>query len=390
MKKILFMFFLLLVAIGLGFLIHLDSGYILISYHDWTIETSLWVGIFVMVLFLLLLQLVFHVVRMTAHMGKNVKKWGSERSQKKGQRQTNIGLCELAEGNWKKAESILIKSAQAVLHPFINYLSAARAAQAQGAYESRDAYLKLAHEAKGATEMAVGLTQAQLQIEAKQWEQAIATLQHLNQIDKGHAHVLHLLHKVYMEMNDWPALKTILTGIRKAKMLSKDELAELEQLVYFRLLEQDSLSCDEAQAIWKDVPSALHIQPKLVAAYVKKIMHKHVKLAVSILEAALAKKWDSSLVYLFGVVATRDDDPKRAFLKAEKWLQKHPRDPELLLCLAKLSISQKFWGQAKHYLEACAGLLDRQDVYQELGYVMQALGENDKALSYYKKGLEVS
>ena len=389
MRKVLFIFVILLVAIGLGFLIHLDSGYLLFSYHGWTLETSIWIGLLGLIVSFLVLQMMMHFIYRTTHIGMRIKSWGATRSQKKGRKQTINGLCELAEGNWQKAESLLVKSAEIGSHPFINYLAAARAAQAQEAFERRDDYLKKAHESKEASEMAVGLTQAQLQMDAKQWEQAIATLQHLNRINPSHSYVLHLLYKVYLRMNDWASLRAILASLKRMKVLAKSEFLQLEEKIYLHLLSQENLTCDAAQAMWHEFPRALQLNPQLVVAYVNRIVPQQRAEAIKTIIAVLSKNWNAPLILLFGQIAAQSDEVAYASSVAEKWLQHHPGDPELLLCLGKLAIAQKIWGKAKFYLEASVAILDRQDVYQELGCVMQALGEQENALKYYKKGLEV-
>ena len=45
MKKLLSLFIVLLIAIGLGFLIHKDPGYVMVSYDHWVIATSIWVAV---------------------------------------------------------------------------------------------------------------------------------------------------------------------------------------------------------------------------------------------------------------------------------------------------------------------------------------------------------
>lgn len=44
MKKLFLLFIVLLMAIGLGFLIHKDPGYAMVSYNHWVIATSIWVA----------------------------------------------------------------------------------------------------------------------------------------------------------------------------------------------------------------------------------------------------------------------------------------------------------------------------------------------------------
>ena len=45
MKKLFLLFVVLLIAIGLGFLIHQDPGYAMVSYEHWVVATSIWVAV---------------------------------------------------------------------------------------------------------------------------------------------------------------------------------------------------------------------------------------------------------------------------------------------------------------------------------------------------------
>ena len=63
--------------------------------------------------------------------------------------------------------------------PLINYLGAAKAAQEQGAFERRDNLLQKAYRVAPEADLAIGLTQAELEIEQHQFEHAMATLNHL-------------------------------------------------------------------------------------------------------------------------------------------------------------------------------------------------------------------
>jgi len=113
------------------------------------------------------------------------------------------GLVDSAEGNWEKAEKILIKHASHSGAPLIHYLTAARAAQSRGAFDKRDEYLQKAAAQAPGSDVAIGLTQAELHLSGNQFEQALETLTKLQSIDPTHASVLKLLHQTYRHIGDW-------------------------------------------------------------------------------------------------------------------------------------------------------------------------------------------
>ena len=122
--------------------------------------------------------------------------WFGDRHLRKARQNTIDGMIALSEGHWKTAELLLLKGAQIPDSRLINYLAAARAAQEQNNDKKRDDYLKSAAHAQPEAQIAVGLTQAQLQIQHKQYEQALATLNHLRNLSPHHPYVLKLLNQV--------------------------------------------------------------------------------------------------------------------------------------------------------------------------------------------------
>ena len=69
---------------------------------------------------------------------------------------------------------------------------------------------------KGA-DIAVGVVQAELQLDADQKEQALATLQHLREVSPKHPYVLQLLQNLYSEMNQWQGRARCLTRSKKTQ-----------------------------------------------------------------------------------------------------------------------------------------------------------------------------
>lgn len=385
MKKLIIGFIILLFAVWVGFLIHQDPGYVLISYANHAVETSLWVAFIGLVITFLFIYLFVRVFKHTSKLGSKIQRWNQERDERKSIKLTNAGLCELAEGNWKLAENKLIKAAKLSTSPLINYLGAARAAQAQEAYERRDNYLRDAHHTNRDAEVAIVLTQAQLQMSAKQWEQALATLRHLNEIVPNHKYALRLLKDAYLECNDWQQLQLLLPSLRKRKALSESELESLERHTYSTLLRKANTS-EQLEKIWNDIPRHLQSNTSLVQLYTELLIKQNEsQRATKVIETTLKKQWDSKLVSHYGLTNGMSNPSQLS--KAESWLSKHPNDPELLLCLGRLALREQFWGKAREYLERVVRVKPTSAAHQELGRALEALGETEAALTHYRTGL---
>jgi len=125
----------------------------------------------------------------------------------------NQGLIDLAEGRFSQSEGKLVKLIEHAENPLLNYLAAARAAQQQGNYDQRDNYLKAAHEAKPEAEIAIGVTQSDLQLASGQTERALATLMNLRSLAPKHDYVLKLLARVYSQIGEWELLAELLKAV---------------------------------------------------------------------------------------------------------------------------------------------------------------------------------
>lgn len=388
MKKLLIIFIILLLAIGLGYLIHQDSGYVLVTYSHWSAETSLWVAIILWLLSFLILYFLIRLFKHTTTIGSRIHDWHGARKERRARKHTHIGLCELAEGQWEQAEDHLAKSAKESGTPLINFLAAAKAAHEQEAYDRRDNHLRMAHSTTKGAEIAVGLSQAELQISSKQWEQALATLKHLNQIAPKHRYVLKLLATTCQEVKDWETLTALVPKLRKYNVLIPAEINLLEQKTLISLLEKAAASKNKETlaAAWNGLPKSWKTDVSLIRIYVKHLLANHLgEVAVPLIETTLKKNWDSTLINYYGL--TQGQDAIKQLSNAESWLKKHPRDPALLLCLGRLCLRDKLWGKARNYLESSLAVLPQKEAFHALGQALEALGEKDEAIKAYRDGL---
>ena len=137
-------YFIILISIGfaVGTLIQQDPGYALFAYRDWSVEMPLWFAALAIIVSGVLLFWLYRSFTGICKLGARWRNFWQTRRKNKAQRLTNQGLIKLAEGHWHAAEKYLQKGAnQGSELPLLNYLSAAKAAQEQGASARRDIYL---------------------------------------------------------------------------------------------------------------------------------------------------------------------------------------------------------------------------------------------------------
>jgi len=388
MSKLLKIWLVVLLGAVIGVLVARDNGYVLLSLGVYSVEMSLaLLLLLVAVLFVGVYFLVRTLVR-TRRLPGDIRDWRQRRGAHKAQEAMTRGLLEMSEGNWQSAEKRLARFADRSETPLLNYLAAARAAQLQGAHQRRDAYIRLAHEHMPSANVAVGLTQAELQMADHQLEQALTTLRHLRSVAPRHTYVLRLLRRLYEQLGDWEHLSELIPELRRRKVGSVEELRELEVKTHRALLDNASLSRDERDLgrTWAGVPKPLRDDPRMVGDYAGYLHERQLdEDAEKLLRDALKQGWNADLIELYGLL----DCPKpgRHLARLEKFLKDYPEDPTLLLTLGRMSMRAQLWGKARAYLEAAITNNGPIDSYRELARLLEHMGEEEAALQLYRRAL---
>ncbi|MDH3643227.1 MAG: heme biosynthesis protein HemY [Gammaproteobacteria bacterium] len=366
-----------------GTLVVRDPGYVLIAYDQMALETSLWFAVLLLVAaYFVIRAIVFLFVRFAAGRG-NLGAWNRERRFKNARSQRVQGLLLMAEGDWAEARRLLVNSASRVTSPLINYLSAARAAHELGDADGRDELLRQAHESTPGARFAVGLTQAQLQMSAQQWEQCLATLLQLKSESPRHPQVLSMLASCYEELQDWQALIDLLPAMKKSKVLAAPAMTDLQQRAWSSMLLSAGVDPGE---IWKQVPKDLKRNGALVESYARMLVGAGKgPQAEPVVRSALAQDWQVELVGLYGEIIS--DDVERQLVVAEGWLKARPNDAALLLTLGRICLMNHLWAKAREYLEASLRMRRAPEVYGELGRLCSALGDAERGNEYLGQSL---
>ncbi len=373
--------FVLIVSAFAAYFLVGDHGYVVISFRGYLIEMSIAGFLIVATAIAFIVWALRRIIQAPRRLGEAA---GRYRASRAGQKLT-LGMIEVAEGNFARGEKLLARAAATSDTPLFNYLQAARAAHLQGKDDRRDEWLKLAYEHTPEAANAVLLTQAELQLDREQYEQALATLRRLEENSPNHSHALALLGRLYFRLQDWNQLAKILPRLRKQARVKQDTLDEWTIRVH---LENLGHAVDGEAIIkeWKGVAKRLKNQIKLLQAYYMGLMRMglHEK-AEKDLAAALKADWRGPLVRLFGLV--EGPDPSKQLSRAEGWLGQHGDDPDLLLSAARLCLRNELWGKARSYLETVIAFRPTPEAYQEYGRLLNQLGEGDAAADAYRAGL---
>ena len=375
---------LIAVIIGglVGTLLLRDPGYVLITYANVAVETSLWVGLLVLIAVYFLLRVVGGAVHGLSRGQLRLSHWRSGRKQRRARRQTLNGLLLMAEGRYAQARDKLLAAAPDVETPLINLLQSARAEHELGNRDARDRCLRQALQSTPNAAFAVTLAQTEFHMDNGLHEQALAALLDLHQKAPKHKTVLAMLATCYVELEEWQALQNLLPDLEKYDALTESELRKLHQQVWRGAL----LDSYDPARIWKKLPGSLRADTSLMCEWVEQLQAEgRIDVAEQAARLALEAQWSSELVRIYG--GLRSSDPAQQLAFALGFRKEHGHDSELNLALGRLCLANEQFEQARDYFDTALKLAPSDAAYGELGRLCMALGDEQRGAEYLLRAM---
>ena len=386
MRTLLLLIVSLAAAFGIGIFLEEDAGRVILSYAGIAVQTSFVLFAVLMIAIFILLHVLFTLFIKLLNMPRNYRRWRNHRKHLRSEKFLHQGCLDLLEADWIGAENNFSKGAVDSRSPLLNYLFAARAAQHQDAVERRDYYLKLAYECSEAHSLATELTQAELQLQQQQNEQAHTTLKGLHTRSKPNKQVKLMLLDTSTRLGEWEQVLEILPELARIKALSDEQIASSRKRAFAGLLSH-SVDRPDLENTWHKIPRKFRRELKLVEAYCREsLRHGDHAGCESLVRQTLKKQYDSGIVHLYGLAHGTDSVRQLAF--AEGLYKNHPGDSVLLLTLGRLCIHNRLWGKARTYLQDSLAARPIPETYRELARLYETEGDTRAATECYRAGLE--
>ncbi|TQV88408.1 heme biosynthesis protein HemY [Aliikangiella coralliicola] len=365
-------------------------GFVIIAYDKTSYEMRLWIAVCLLLALISALFLIGLFFRSLVAGANKVSSWRGGRRWRRSRKRTIEGMLAFTEGRWKASEDAMVNAAKTSDTKLINYLIAAQAAQQQNAEVRRDAYLRLAHQAEPAAKVAIGLTQAQLQLKHGQYEQALASLNKIKIDNPSHPYVLKLLCRLFNTLQDWEQLYEILPALKKNQVFEAQELQSIEENCVTGLLKKQANQgkIESLRDTWQKLPSAQRKLKALVVCYTKLLIEfDQMDEAETLLRPMIKKQVDAEILALYGNIKT--DNPTKQLSFVESWQQTNPNAPrEVFLTLGKLAYNSQLWGKARQFLEQALRLKPSAETYLMMAKTLQHLDDEEHAINCFQQGLE--
>ena len=386
MKQILIAFLIILLSIFWSVGLLKDSGYMLVLFHGWQMETTVVVFVVLLLLSLIITALIIHlmtcILRFPAHIQKTFFKWRQHREK--------ISLDQAIEAFYQEKWDLSLKKIQAhEKHlPWMTDLIAAKAAQAQNKLDVRDHFLHLASVNEPKATDTILLFQAKLQLEKNQLEEAEASLKQIARHSKklvNHWYWLQL--KLYLKRGNY---KEGLELLENNKSLEKEtSLFQFNYpIVAIAYLHELLKKKDYARAyqLYKKRPKFLKDGIDLllvIAEELSKLNDYSSTIKKDIYQALNLHPDNGALLVL---ITKLPFDAKYQKLIEKKVLE-HPNNHQIYWCLGQLKASQKLWGAAIYDLQKSIECQPTARVWSSLAKVYLDLKQTSNALEAMHKAL---
>jgi HemY protein len=361
-----------------------DRGQVLVTFHGWTLETSVPVLLLLLVGAYVAVRLIVRLVRMP----RNIARAAASMRANRARESFTQGLLALDMGDWERSERLLGRSAHDSDNPVLHYLAAARAADRQNAPDRRDHWLELAAEQKAGGTTAALLTRAEALYADEEYELALQTLEELLEASPDKPRALALQAQAMAEVGDWGHVLALIPRLRKLRALPVYEIDALELRAHERALAAavDRGDATRVRTAWSTIPREVSGRIELQRAYAGALAEAGDGAgAEEVIRQALKVNWDEDLVERYGMLES--GDPGQQLSRAEAWLPDHPDDGVVLLALARLCMRNELWGKARSYLEASLAVEPSVEAYELYGRLLEQLGERERAADVFRAGL---
>jgi HemY protein len=393
MRRLILILIFLLLSVWFGLTVLRHPGFVFLVYQPWMVQMPLWFAVISLFVIFVLFYFVVTGIDHLQFAWFRLKNWWRFRSEHRSYSKTQHGLTMLIEGRWKKAERLLLGGIHQSIEPLMNYLGAARAAHELKAYVRRDDYIQKAYQMVPDAEMAIGMTQAELEMMQEHYERAVAILNQLRKKSPRNPGVLKLLEKVYVRSADWRNLLTLLPSLRKTKLLTAEQYQQFEKNVYCEILRTEGNTLEAIDAIWRNMPRSARKNADVACAYVKQLLALHLPNNQSVnkeieetIRKTLKAHWQPELAEIYGTLPFTNLNRQLVIVGA--WLKLYGEQAAILLTLGRLCVKVQLWGKAKDYFERCLALGPSPAASLEYGKLMEQLGDADEAIKKYREGLQ--
>lgn len=380
MRRVIFFFILLTLAIACGLLIANHPGLVQIETSGYHISMSLWVGVLLPLLFYATLHIAYRLIKGSLRAPKRVRYHFKEKRLHRSRRKQHMALLLHFRGQWQKAVRRWEQAAKTGQHPALHYLLAAACAAHTNDQDNCSKLLAKAdkHHADAAL---IAIVKSWALIEAGSSSEAS---QHLLLHAEQPQAALALTHIALSNHKGGEALLYLKQA--KPAISERKHHDLMKQAIHLRLSElSKEHNKDELTSLRRDYKRLFLSFPDLETAYLSALIDcgAHSDAQKRLLKL-LKKEWRETLLPL--LAQTEKDNTDALIQTSEDWLSEHPNSSALHAYLGELYLRARRSQKAISYLKQAHNTSPSANTAHLLGQAYSEVGSLEEALRWYAAG----
>ena len=395
MRTLIWLIGIFAIAVGVAMVAGLNDGYVLLVAPPWRVQLSLNLLVVMVVVGSALGYALVRLISRTLQLPTRVAQWRERRRRERAGRALADSISALFEGRFAQSLKSAARAYEIGDEAPMAALVAARAAHALHDEPRYREWLGHAAEQsakQGGTKDNVArlMTEAELAVEGRRFEEAAARLATLREAGHRHIAMLRLEASVASALGRWEELVATVRQLRKHKALTEEQAAPMLRRAHVERMRELAGDGAALAAYWKQIP-ANELQDRGLIERVLPLLARvgHGEQARKQVERLLDERWDSDLARQYAWCAVGEGDVRACLQKAESWLPQQARDAGLLFSLGQLCINAQLWGKAQSYLESSIQHGATVEAYLALAHLLENLERKDEAQGHYRAAAEL-
>ena len=389
MRALFWLLILAALAVGLALAARYNDGYVLLVLPPWRAEVSLNLFVLASIAGFFAIYLLARAVGHTLALPRAVAEFRQRRQQEKAALALRDAWRLLQEGRYGHAMRCAEKALPDRATSGMLALAGWRAAHAlRDAGRTAEWATRVRGHDSAGLQSARLMTEAEFALEDRRFEDARDALQELGAREGRHIAALRLSVRAEQGLGNWREVARLVRQLEKHRALTAEQAAPIRSRAVreaLRGLREDSAGL---MRYWHELDDSDRAEASLALETARALAESgDCREAQRVIEDALDERWDEALVLAYGECGAAGEpagDVLGRIARAEKWLQRMPRDGALLLTLGRLCRQQQLWGKARSYLEAALAIAPTRATHVELAQLLDQLEESAQAVRHYR------
>ena len=214
-----------------------------------------------------------------------------------------------------------------------------------------------------------------------EYDKAETLLTNLHTAAPGNGHIMGMLATTLQQTGNAEKMSRLTQIMRKDGAMGEEKVAALESPAWTKAL-GDAANSD-VERVWESFPAEAKSNADAIGAYATRLSGiGQVDKAEAVVHKSLNSSFSESLAGLYGDIES--SNTAKQLENAERWAQTNSTSPALLSTIGKLAGKRELWAKARDSLVKSAQVDLNPAVCNDLGEVMESMGDKASATELFK------